>query len=679
MSLRHGLRGRLLDRAASALFGAARVGKRPPWVNAAEGPGTPLPATAHEHHHRQPQRAVTGYSRANEGTDGTREEDGAYYKYEDPAPITPWVRRVITGIELLRNGRYNKGMAFSEEERHKMHLLGLLPPGKFTQNTQVKRVMRVIRGLSDPTEQHLHLLGLLERNERLFYRVLVEHHEELFPIMYTPTVGKVCKKFSEVFFQPRALYITSADKGRIYDILKNWPEKHLKLLVVTDGERVMGLGDLGVQGIGVAVAKSCLYTSMGGMDPADVLPVCIDVGTNNQTLLNDPLYIGQRCARMPFGEEYDELMDEFVDAVKRRFGDRVIVQFEDFSNQNGKRLQERYATRAATFNDDISGVAATTLAGIIASLPKTGMKKVGDHTFLVAGAGETGTGIGEMIAEYIAQDEQIPINEARKRIWMVDSKGLITRRRAEKEEDLAFHKLPWAHDGMDECATVQEAVEAVRPTALIGVRRHKHSLTSGALAGDSHVGVDSPNPAGGVDALAESHPPRLFTKAVLQKMGECASAPLIFALSRPEGIAECTAEEAYDATGGRCVFAGGCPVPPFVHGGRGVEVRQSTSAYVFPGFAYGLTLADAHRVRTPMWLEAAEAVADSVTEEDLAKGAVYPRMSRIREVSARVAARVAMKCHEMGVASIPGKPPSSAKMLADARRKMYNPAYRCYM
>ena len=167
-----------------------------------------------------------------------------------------------------------------------------------------------------------------------------------------------------------------------------------------------------------------------------------------------------------------------------------------------------------------------------------------------------------------------------------------------------------AHDGMDECATVQEAVEAVRPTALIGVRRHKHSLTSGALAGDSHVGVDSPNPAGGVDALAESHPPRLFTKAVLQKMGECASAPLIFALSRPEGIAECTAEEAYDATGGRCVFAGGCPVPPFVHGGRGVEVRQSTSAYVFPGFAYGLTLADAHRVRTPMWLEAAEAVAD---------------------------------------------------------------------
>ncbi|ACO69391.1 malic oxidoreductase mitochondrial precursor [Micromonas commoda] len=525
-------------------------------------------------------------------------------------------------------------MAFSEEERYKMHLLGLLPPGKFTQNTQVKRVMRVIRGLSDPTEQHLHLLGLLERNERLFYRVLVEHQDELFPIIYTPTVGRVCKKFSEVFYGPRALYITSRDKGRIYDILKNWPEKHLKLLVVTDGERVMGLGDLGVQGIGVAVAKSCLYTSMGGLDPADVLPVCIDVGTNNESLLNDPLYIGQKTRRVE-GEAYDELMDEFVDAVKLRFGDRVIVQFEDFSNQNGKRLQERYATRAATFNDDISGVAATTLAGVIASLPKTGMKKVGDHTFLVAGAGETGTGIGEMIAEYIAQDEKIPINEARKRVWMVDSKGLITRSRAEKEEDLALHKLPWAHGGKRECATVLEAVEAVRPTALIG--------------------------------------------AVLQKMGECAQAPLVFALSRPENIAECTAKEAYDATGGRCVFAGGCQVEPFVHAGRGVEIRASTSAYVFPGFAYGLTLADAHRVRTPMWLEAAEAVASMVTEEDLGKGAVYPRMAKIREVSAMVAARVAMKCHEMGVASIPGKPPSSAKMLADAKRLMYNPAYRCYM
>ena len=668
MSLRHGLRGRLLDRVASALVAA-----RAPNGLAAGGRAGNLAAPRDTGDGLS--RAVTGYSRANEGTDGPREEDGAYYSYEDPAPITPWVRRVITGIELLRNGRYNKGMAFSEEERYKMHLLGLLPPGKFTQNTQVKRVMRVIRGLSDPTEQHLHLLGLLERNERLFYRVLVEHQDELFPIIYTPTVGRVCKKFSEVFYGPRALYITSRDKGRIYDILKNWPEKHLKLLVVTDGERVMGLGDLGVQGIGVAVAKSCLYTSMGGLDPADVLPVCIDVGTNNEALLNDPLYIGQKTRRVE-GEEYDELMDEFVDAVKLRFGDRVIVQFEDFSNQNGKRLQERYATRAATFNDDVSGVAATTLAGVIASLPKTGMKKVGDHTFLVAGAGETGTGIGEMIAEYIAQDEKIPINEARKRVWMVDSKGLITRSRAEKEEDLALHKLPWAHGGKRECATVLEAVEAVRPTALIGVRRHDHSLKAGALAGDSR---DDETRRTNVGQNATDAKPRLFTQAVLQKMGECAQAPLVFALSHPENIAECTAKEAYDATGGRCVFAGGCQVEPFVHAGRGVEIRACTSAYVFPGFAYGLTLADVHRVRTPMWLEAAEAVASMVTEDDLGKGAVYPRMAKIREVSAMVAARVAMKCHEMGVASIPGKPPSSAKMLTDAKRLMYNPAYRCYM
>ena len=263
--------------------------------------------------------------------------------------------------------------------------------------------------------------------------------------------------------RPRGLYITSRDKGSIYHILKNWPEKYVKLVVVTDGERVMGLGDLGVQGMGVAAAKSNLYTSMGGVDPADVLPVCLDVGTNNQELLNDPLYVGNKMERIT-GEAYDELLDEFIDAVKRRFGERCIVQFEDFSNTNGKRLLEQYATQAAIFNDDIHGVAATTLAGIIAATPKTG-HSVDEHTYLIAGAGETGTGIGEMIAEYVAQKTGVTVVEARKKIFMVDSKGLVTRARAEKEMDLALHKLPYGHDGTPEADTVLEAVRAVRPTA----------------------------------------------------------------------------------------------------------------------------------------------------------------------------------------------------------------------
>ena len=279
-------------------------------------------------------RGFRGTATAGEEGEG---DESSWTAYEDPSPITPWVRSVISGVELLRNPRYNKGMAFTDEERDKMHMKGLLPPAKFAQHTQVRRVMRNVRALTFPVEQHFHLLGLLERNERLFHRVLCEHYEELLPVMYAPTVGQVCKKFSVMFNRPRGLYITCKDRGEIHRILKNWPEKRVKLVVVTDGERVMGLGDLGVQGMGVAAAKTNLYTAAGGLDPSDVLAVCLDVGTNNRELLNDPLYIGNKHERT-VGEAYDELLDEFVDAVKRRFGERCVIQFEDFSNANGKRF-----------------------------------------------------------------------------------------------------------------------------------------------------------------------------------------------------------------------------------------------------------------------------------------------------------------------------------------------------
>lgn len=631
------------------------------------------------------------------GTPLTRDPSSAHSDFhDDPSPITPWVRSVISGVELLRNPRYNKGMAFTDEERDKMHMKGLLPPAKFAQHTQVRRVMRNVRALTSPVEQHFHLLGLLERNERLFHRVLCEHYEELLPVMYAPTVGQVCKKFSVMFNRPRGLYITCKDRGEIHRILKNWPEKRVKLVVVTDGERVMGLGDLGVQGMGVAAAKTNLYTAAGGLDPSDVLAVCLDVGTNNRELLNDPLYIGNKHERT-VGEAYDELLDEFVDAVKRRFGERCVIQFEDFSNANGKRLLERYASRAAVFNDDIHGVAATALAGIIAARPKTG-KGVSEHTYLIAGAGETGTGIGEMIAEYAAAETGRTVAETRRLVWMVDSKGLVTRHRAESEPDLALHKLPFAHPGdQGECLTVLEAVEAVKPTALIGVRRHKHSLRVGALAttdGGAYEGY-AEDPAGGVAGVADrgaldsgafSPPPRLFTDEVLRAMhGPHAPAPLIFALSRPEGIAECDARHAYEATEGACAFAAGCPNEPFVdrHTGKRVAVRPSTSAYVFPGMGLGLALAEATRVRSPMFHAAAEAVADLVTEEDLEEGALYPRAARAREVAAHVAARVAAKCHEMGNAA-GGAPPGGKKMTHQklveyAKSRMWDPSYRSYM
>ena len=534
-------------------------------------------------------RGFRGTATAGEEGEG---DESSWTAYEDPPPLTPWVRSVISGVELLRNPRYNKGMSFSDEERDKMHLQGLLPPAKFSQHTQVQRVMRNVRALGSPVEQHFHLLGLLERNERLFHRVLMDHVEELLPVMYTPTVGQVCKKFSVMFNRPRGLYITSRDKGSIYHILKNWPEKYVKLVVVTDGERVMGLGDLGVQGMGVAAAKSKPVHVDGRRRSRRRAPRCLDVGTNNQELLNDPLYVGNKMERIT-GEARDELLDEFIDAVKRRFGERCIVQFEDFSNTNGKRLLERYATQAAIFNDDIHGVAATTLAGIIAATPKTG-HSVDEHTYLIAGAGETGTGIGEMIAEYVAQKTGVTVVEARKKIFMVDSKGLVTRARAEKEMDLALHKLPYGHDSTPEADTVLEAVQRVRPTAPSAFD-DTSSVSSPALWRDPRgkYGGYKEDSAGGVAGVAAlGEPPRLFTEEVLREMGNNAEHPLgIFALSRPEGISECTAKEAYDATEGRCVFASGCPVEPFVdaHTGKRIAPRPSTSAFVFPGFAFGLT------------------------------------------------------------------------------------------
>ena len=597
--------------------------------------------------------------------------------HEDPTPVTPWVRQVISGDQLLRSARYNKGMAFTDDERDKLRLRGLLPPAKFTQATQVKRVMKNVRALDSLVAKHLHLVGLQERNENLFFRVLIEHADELMPVMYSrDSVGQVCAKFSEVFNRPRGLYVSHLDRGRVYGILKNWPETKVKLVVVTDGERAMGMGDLGVQGMGVAAAKTNLYTSLGGVHPSETLAVCVDVGTNNKTLLNDPLYIGTKTERIT-GEVYDDLMDEFIAAVKRRFGERTVVQFEDFSNRNGKRLLDRYVSSETAFNDDIHGVAASTLAGIIAAESKTG-KSASEHTYLIAGAGETGTGIGDMIAEYIAttSEPKSTVVEARRKIFFVDSKGLVTRDRAEKEPDLALHKLPYAHDGVADASTVLDAIRAVKPTALIGVRRHRRALKEGALAGKSEDGKELPS----------TH--RVFNQDVLRTMGELNDAPLIFALSRHEGISECTAAEAYAATGGRCVFAARVNTPPFVpppgcgsNGGKTITLQPSTSAYVFPGFAMGLILADASRVRAPLFIAAAEAVAAAVTEEELSQGAVYPRVSRMREVAASVAANVAAACYDSGLATTTAKEqaPTYEKLLETAKKRRYDPSYRSYM
>lgn len=571
---------------------------------------------------------------------------------EGTKAATPWVRTVISGVELLRNPKYNKGMAFTDEERDRLYLRGLLPPCVMPQSVQVERVITNLRALKTPLQKYSFLVGLQERNERLFYQVLVENVDELKPIIYAPTVGQACQKYGLLFRRPRGLFISMADRGRVYSILKNWPERDVKLICLTDGERVLGLGDLGIQGMGIAVSKVQCYTAFGGLDPANTLPVCIDAGTDTESLLDDPFYIGLRHKRVR-GEPYDELIDEFVMAAQRRFGQTVLFQFEDFGNSNSLRLLNEYRGRANCFNDDIQGTAASMLAGIIAALPIIG-GSLSDHTYLFAGAGETGCGMADLLALAISRQQKIPLPEARKRIWLIDSKGLVTRDRA---EHLADHKLPWAHQGPAGCTDLLSAVKALKPTCLIGVRRHMLSYATGSC-------------------LHSEKGRGLFNQEVVEAMAENNERPLIFALSRPVENTECKPSDVYRWSNGRAVYASGCMQPAVtLDDGRTLAPLNSTSCYIFPGLGLGALMSGAERLRDEVFISAAEALASQVTDEDRAAGSVYPPFSKVREISLHVAKAVAQTVHEQGLAT---RKPRARDLLQEARSWMYDPSYRVY-
>ena len=531
------------------------------------------------------------------------------------------------------------------------------------QSLQIERVMTNVRALATPLEKYSHLVALQERNERLFYAVLLAHLEELKPFIYAPTVGQACQKYGLLFRRPRGLFVTLRDRGRVYKLLKNWPEKQVRLLCLTDGERVLGLGDLGIQAMGIAASKVSCYTAFGGIDPGVALPITIDVGTDNQTLLHDPFYIGLRQKRER-GEAYDELMDELIQAAKRRWGSTVLFQFEDFGNANGLRLLNSYRGEICAFNDDIQGVAASMLGGILAALPVLRPGGLGAQTFLFAGAGETGAGMADLLALAISKQTRVSLPEARRRIWMFDSRGLVTRCRAETLED---HKIPWAHQWTPEAqagggappgppATLLAAVEALKPSCLIGVRRHDFSYApASALCGASSS---------------------LFTPQVLAAMAKhnpAPTSPLVFALSRPVANSECTAAEAYAATGGRVVYASGCLQEPVtLPDGSTRHPLNSTSCYIFPGVALGATMSGARHLRDEAFLAAAEALGGQVTAADLARGSVFPPFAAIRDISAHVARAVAAATYDAGLAS---GPPRSRDLLRTAREWQWLPTY----
>lgn len=549
--------------------------------------------------------------------------------------VTPWTISVASGYTLLRDPQHNKGLAFTEKERDAHYLRGLLPPATISQQLQEKKLMNTIRQYQLPLQKYTAMMELEERNERLFYKLLIDNVEELLPVVYTPTVGEACQKYGSIFKRPQGLYISLKEKGKVLDVLKNWPQKSIQVIVVTDGERILGLGDLGCQGMGIPVGKLSLYTALGGVRPSACLPVTIDVGTNNEQLLKDEFYIGLRQRRAT-GQEYSELLHEFMTAVKQNYGEKVLIQFEDFANHNAFDLLAKYGTTHLVFNDDIQGTAAVVLAGLISALKLLG-GSLADHTFLFLGAGEAGTGIAELIALEMSRRSKSPLEETRKKIWLTDSKGLIV---SSRKESLQHFKKPWAHEH-EPVKGLLEAVKAIKPTVLIG--------TSG-------VG-------------------KTFTKEVIEAMASFNEKPLILALSNPTSQSECTAEEAYTWTKGKAIFASGSPFDPVEYEGKVFVPGQSNNAYIFPGLGLGLVISGAIRVHDDMLLAAAEALAGQIKEEYLAKGLIYPPLSNIRKISVQIAANVAAKAYELGLAT---RLPRPENLVKHAESCMYSPAYRYY-
>ncbi len=537
-----------------------------------------------------------------------------------------------TGMALLRDPLLNKGTAFTLRERRALGLQGLLPPCVSTQDGQVRRILEHLRGLPNDLEKYVDLNALHDRNEALFFRVVAEHPDEIMPLIYTPTVGTACQRFGHIYQRPRGLFISAMDRGRIASVLRNWPHRDVGIIVVTDGERILGLGDLGANGMGIPVGKLSLYTGCAGVAPERCLPVLLDAGTDNVVLRNDPFYIGLKRKRLR-GKAYDALVEEFVMAVQKVFPG-ALIQFEDFANTNAFRLLHEYRDRVCTFNDDIQGTAAVALAGIYSALRITG-GTLGAQRVLCLGAGEAATGICDLLVSAM-KAEGLAEAEARRRCWLFDSRGLVVASRL----GLATHKLPYAHRHA-QIADFVAAVEVLKPTAIIGV----------AAVGGT------------------------FTPGVLEAMARINARPIVFALSNPTAKAECSAEQAYRWTGGRAVFACGSPFDPVTQDGRTFVPRQGNNSYIFPGVGLGVVASGTRRVTEEMFLAAAHALAAQVSRKDLNQGSIYPALARIREVSAHIATAVAGVAFERGLAS----KPRPRRLFAHIRAQMYEPRYRSYL
>ena len=514
------------------------------------------------------------------------------------------------GVAVLRNPWLNRGSVFTEEERDRLGLRGLLPPRVSTFADQVSRLKEVIDSEAAPINKYLTLESVHASDEALYFQLVMENVEEYMPLIYTPTVGEACQKFSHIFRYARGLYISSEDRGRVRELVANVPNHDVDIIVVTDGQRILGLGDLGVNGMGIPVGKLALYTACAGVNPQRALPVTLDVGTNNEEFLKDPLYMGLRQHRVT-GPEYMALVEEFITAVRERWPN-VLIQFEDFQNTNAFALLDAWRDRVTCFNDDIQGTAAVVVTGLYTAV-RALKQKLSDQRILFLGAGAAATGIAHLIADAMAEDG-IDRNEALKRIALFDSKGLVSSTRGDK---LAPNKVPFAQ-AYENTTDFAQAIRQLKPTCIIGV-----SAQGGA-----------------------------FTEDVVKAMCEVNARPMIFALSNPTSKAECTAKQAYTWSEGKCLFACGSPFAPVAVGNKTFVPRQGNNSYVFPGIGFGCIFVRAKTIPNQIFLTAAKTLANLVSESDLANGSLYPPLSQVRELSAHIAVAVADYCFKNGLAQV---------------------------
>ncbi len=533
----------------------------------------------------------------------------------------------LRGFDLLHDASSNKSTVFSAEERDAFGLRGLLPAAICSQDVQLERILENVRRKSNDIERYVFLSALQDRNERLFYRAVIDNINELLPLVYTPTVGQACKEFAHIFRQTRGFYVTPDDRGHIRANLDNWPEEDVRVVVITDGERILGLGDLGANGMGIPIGKLALYVACAGIDPSQCLPVMLDVGTNNEELRQDPLYLGTNTARLE-GKAYDDLVEEFVLAIQDKYPS-ALIQFEDFLTPNAYRLLNTYRDRVLSFNDDIQGTAAMVLSGIYASTRISGLK-FEDLKLMFLGAGSAATGIADLLTKALVE-KGLSEQEARQRLWFVDINGLVVGSR----DDLAPHNLPYAHDHPP--ASFIDAIRVLEPNILVGA--------TGA--------------------------PGTFTEDAVRLMAEINERPGIFALSNPTSRAECTAEQAYEWTSGAAIFASGSPFSPVTLNGVTHHPGQGNNVYIFPGVGLGALASGATRICDEMFLAAAGTLAATVSPTDLANGSIYPPLADIRSVSLAIATTVAEVAHARGLASRP-RPDDLEQMIL---KTMYDPSY----